>query len=115
ARSWAGRARRHSTNDAKGTVPLTSGGVVGHDVHDAAAAAGGELDGAGGAGEERVVLAQADAVAGLEARAALANDDLAARDLLAGEDLHAEHLRVGVAPVARGAEALLVRHLSSYF
>ena len=88
--------------------------VAGHDVHHAAAAARGELDRAGGAGEERVVLAHADAVAGLEARAALANDDLAARHLLAGEDLDAEHLRVGVAPVARGAEALLVRHDSPY-
>jgi hypothetical protein len=79
-------------------------------VHDAAAAARRDLDRAGGAGEERVVLAHADAVACLEARAALAHDDLAAGDGLAGEDLDAEHLRIRVAPVARGAEALLVRH-----
>src|SRR5439155_19851754 len=52
----------------------------------------------------------AGAVARLEARPALAHDDLAARDGLAGEDLHAEALRVGVAAVAAGAEALLVCH-----
>ena len=61
----------------------------------------------------RVVAADADAVAGLEARAALADDDLAAGDDLAGEHLHAEALGVRVAAVAGGAEALLVCHYSS--
>ncbi len=45
---------------------------------DAPAPAGRELHGAGGARVERVVLADADAFAGLEAGAALAHDDLAA-------------------------------------
>ena len=31
-------------------------------------------------------------------------------DVLAGEHLHAEHLRIGVAAVARRAESLLMRH-----
>ena len=53
----------------------------------------------------------ADALAGTQARAALAHDDLAAADRLPGERLDAEALRVGVAPVARRAEALLVCHL----
>src|SRR5262249_11465998 len=86
---------------------------VGGARHDPPAAPLGELHGAGGARVERVVLADADAVAGLKAGAALAHDDLAAGDDLAGEDLHAEALRVGVAAVAGGAEALLVCHYSS--
>ena len=59
-----------------------------------------ELHLAGGAGVQRVVLAHADAVAGLEAAAALADDDLAAGHGLAGEHLHAEALGVRVAAVA---------------
>jgi hypothetical protein len=82
----------------------------GDDVDDAAAASLGELEEALGLGEQRVVLAHADALAGLEARAALAHDDLAARDDLAGEHLDPQHLGVGVAAVAGGAEALLMRH-----
>src|SRR4051812_23878099 len=69
-----------------------------------------ELDGAGPRGEDRVVLADAHALARLEAGAALAHDDLAATHDLAGEHLHAEPLRVRVAAVAAGAESLLVRH-----
>ena len=57
-------------------------------------------------------LPRPDALAGLEAGAALAHDDLAAGDLLAGEDLHAEALGVGVAAVARRAESLLMSHRS---
>ena len=45
---------------------------------------------AGAGGEDRVVAAEAGAVARAEAGAALADDDLAAADLLAGEDLHPE-------------------------
>src|SRR5262249_57801882 len=65
-----------------------------------------------GGGVDRVAPADPDAVAGLEAGAALAHDDLAAGDRLAGEHLHAEALGVRVAAVARGAEALLMRHLT---
>src|SRR5690242_17500936 len=86
---------------------------VGEDRDDSPAAALGELHRAGRAREERVVLADADTVAGLEAGAPLAHDDLAAGDDLAGEDLHAEAVGVGVAAVAGGAEALLVCHYSS--
>src|SRR5690349_5536060 len=89
---------------------LGRGVAVGHDVHDAPATTADELDGAGRLGEQRVVLADPDAVARAEAGAALADDDLAAGDDLAGEHLHAEALGVGVAAVAGGAEALLVCH-----
>src|SRR3954462_14372983 len=50
----------------------------GHDGDHAPAPALLELDGAGPRGEDRVVLADADALARLEAGAALAHDDLAA-------------------------------------
>src|SRR5919205_2452299 len=83
----------------------------GSHVDHAAAAAGLELHDARRLGVDRVVLADAHAVTRLEAGAALAHDDLAAGHGLAGEDLHAEALGVGVAAVAAGAEALLVRHL----
>src|SRR5579871_2131220 len=80
------------------------------DRDDPAAAADGEADLPRGARVERVVLAHADALAGLEAAAALAHDDLAAAHVLTGEDLHAEALCVGVAAVAARPEALLMRH-----
>ena len=63
-------------------------------------------------GEDRVVLADADAVAGLEAGAALADDDLAAGHGLTGEHLDAEALGVRVAAVAARAEAFLMCHRS---
>src|SRR5687768_6352123 len=47
-----------------------------------------------------VVAAEADAAARMEARAALAHDDVAGLDRLAAIDLHAEVLRIGVATVA---------------
>src|SRR6476660_6782563 len=50
-------------------------------------------------GEKRVVLAAADVRAGKELRAALPDEDRAARDELAAEALHAEPLRVRVAAV----------------
>src|SRR5215210_1088895 len=92
---------------------LLGGGAVAvrDDGDHAAAAAGRELHHPGGAGVQRVVAAHAHALAGAEAAAALAHDDLAAGDDLAGEDLHAEALGVRVAAVAGGAEALLVCHL----
>jgi NADP-dependent 3-hydroxy acid dehydrogenase YdfG len=88
-------------------------GHVRRDGDHAAAPAGVELHHAGGLRVDRVVLADADAVAGLEARAALADDDLAARHQLSPEHLHAEARGVGVAAVAAGAEALLVCHPTS--
>src|SRR5690349_12286769 len=59
-----------------------------------------ELDRAIDQGEQRVVAAEADARARMEARAALADDDVAGFDRLATIDLHAEVLRVRVATVA---------------
>src|SRR5690606_16573620 len=83
--------------------------------HDPAAAPGLELDDAGAHREQRVVAADADAVTGTEARAALAHDDLATGHPLAAEYLDAQHLRVRVTPVAAGAEPLLVSHYESSF
>ena len=61
-------------------------------VHAAVLAAG-EVHDAIDLGEQRVVLAQADVLAGLEARTALANEDRASRHGLAGEALDAKALR----------------------
>ena len=58
-----------------------------------------ELDDAADLGEQRVVLAPADIVAGLDLGAALPHDNRAARNQLATEDLHTEPLRIRVAPV----------------
>src|SRR5690606_5044514 len=55
----------------------------------------------------------ADVLAGMETRTALAHDDRACRDRLAAVSLDAEHLRIGIAAVARGAAALLVCHVRS--
>src|SRR5690606_27943391 len=57
------------------------------------------------------VAAQADVLAGLELRAALADEDAARRDDLAVEPLDAETLRVAVAAVLGAAYALLMSHL----
>src|SRR3954447_26865215 len=81
------------------------------DADRAALAGGAEVDSAGSGGEDSVVAAEAGALAGPEAGAALADDDLAAGHLLAGEDLDPEHVRVGFAAVAARAEAFLMRHL----
>src|ERR1019366_3393338 len=108
-----------ATQAGAGTGPGDSGGVSGSvgnvgDVVDhrdhAPAAAAAELHGARSLGVDRVVAADADALAGLEAGAALADDDLAAGHGLPGEDLDAEALGVGVTAVTAGAEALLMRH-----
>src|SRR5215475_5533586 len=74
--------------------------LVGEDADRAALAGGVEGDGAGAGGEDGVVAAEADALAGPEAGAALADDDLAAGHLLAGEHLDAEHLRIRFAAVS---------------
>src|SRR6476469_3935848 len=69
-----------------------------------------ELDDAVDLGEERVVLAQTDVLAGVELRAALADDDRAPRDRLAAERLHAQVLGVGVAAVTAGALSFFMCH-----
>ena len=61
-------------------------------------------------GEQRVVATTADAGAGVEVGAALADDDLAGVDDLAAEPLDAEALGVGVATVLGRGRALLVCH-----
>src|SRR5438477_12779629 len=78
-----------------------------HDADDAPAALDAELHGAGREGEQGVVPAAADVLAGVEVRAALPDEDLAGVHDLPAEPLDAEALRVGVAPVPRGAGALL--------
>src|SRR4029077_1232923 len=81
------------------------------DRHEAALAARAERDLAVARGEDRVVLAEAGAGAGPEARPALADEDHPRRHVLAAEELHAEHLGLRVAAVPRRAESLLVCHL----
>lgn len=71
-----------------------------HEHETARAAFVDELDGAGDLGEKRVILAAADVCAGLNACAALANDDGAAGDKLPAESFYAKPLCVGVAPVS---------------
>src|SRR5438034_5956419 len=68
-------------------------------------------NGPGGPGEQGVVVALAHAVAGMDLRSSLADQDRAGRDGLSGKALHAQALRLGVAPVARGPAALLVCHI----
>src|SRR3954470_21364422 len=78
-------------------------GLAGRDGRDrdlAAPAAEPEGHRAGDEGEQRVVLAAADAQARVEVGAALADDDLAGLDDLAAESLDAQSLGVGVAAVA---------------
>src|SRR5205807_5416628 len=60
--------------------------------------------------EERVVPADTDVGAGLEARTALPDQDRTGGHLLAAEFLHAEALRFTVAAVARTANSLFVSH-----
>src|SRR3954465_3042548 len=69
-----------------------------------------ELHGARPRGVDRVVLADAGALAGLEARPALAHDDLTAVHDLTGEPLPPESLGVRVATVPARAESLLMSH-----
>src|SRR6218665_677036 len=61
-------------------------------------------------GEQAVVLAHADIAAGGEARATLPHGDGPGRDPLTAEDLDPQHLRLGVAPVARRAAACFLCH-----
>ena len=69
-----------------------------------------ELDRAFNQREQRVVAADADVVARVDARAALANDDVARDHDFAAELLDAEHLGVGVASVTSRAYALFMCH-----
>src|SRR5262245_60315230 len=69
-----------------------------------------ELDLAADLGVERVVLADADVVAGMDARAALADDDAARRHQLTAVALHSQALGFGIAAVARTAACFLVCH-----
>src|SRR3954452_2157679 len=111
---WPAKTDPISTWSAmRGAGCLLAGG---EDRDDASAPAVLELHRARPRGEDRVVLADAHALARLEAGPALAHDDLASVHDLAGEDLHAEALGVRVAPVAAGAESLLMSHyLASTF
>src|SRR5260370_40274870 len=70
-----------------------------------------ELDGAVRGGEERVVAAEADVGARIDARAILAHDDGARAYELAIEALHAAHLGLAVAAVTRAADALFMCHM----
>src|SRR5688500_4578707 len=85
------------------------------DGDEALLARAAELGRAAAPAEDLVVAPQARAGAGTELRAALAHDDHPRLDRLAGEDLDAEPLRLGVAPVPRGAQTFLVSHLAVTF
>src|SRR5437870_7810238 len=61
-------------------------------------------------GEERVIAADADVLAGIELRAALSDDDRSTGHELAGEALDAEHFRLRVAAVARRTLSLFMSH-----
>jgi hypothetical protein len=62
-----------------------------------------ELHAAGNLGEERVVGTTPDVQAGLQSRAALADDDGTPGHNLTGENLDAQSLGIGVAAVLRAA------------
>src|SRR5205807_8889814 len=61
-------------------------------------------------GEEGVVRRTAHVGAGMKLGAPLPHQDMAGPHVLAPEPLDAEVLGIRVAPVARGADTLLVRH-----
>src|SRR6266853_4832930 len=79
---------------------------VGADAHEARVSAPLELHVAVQLREQRVVRADSDVETGLEPRAALTDEDGAARHELAGEPLHAEHLGIRVPAVSRAADTL---------
>src|SRR2546421_11855078 len=109
-RGWCGgrdsrpRGRWSTGGNASAVTGPAPGrfGLLAVDADQPPLALGAELDHTGAGGEDRVIAADAGAVTGPEAGAALADDDLAAGHLLAGEHLHAEELRVRVATVAAG-------------
>src|SRR6185312_1344799 len=116
-------ARDRPSESAQHGATLTRAQGPGHTVFPrllavddrdrAAAPPGLELHDAGSLGEDRVVAADADSVAGAEAGAALAHDDLAAVHGLPGEHLDPEHLRIGVTAVPARSEPLLMSHRSA--
>ena len=71
-----------------------------------------ETDRARDFGKECVVLSAANVLAGMDARAALTNDDGTGGDELAGEALDAQSLTVTVAPVLGTAYTFFVSHTS---
>src|SRR5215471_12588293 len=73
-----------------------------------------ELDPAVHLRVKRVVLADADVVAGMNLGSALADDDAAGGDELPAVALHAEALGLGIAAVAGAAACLLVCHGLSF-
>lgn len=77
-----------------------------------AGAAANEFDLAVGDGEQRVVPADADILAGVNARAALAYQNMARLDGLAAEALYAQALALRIAAVARTAACFLVCHIA---
>src|SRR6266511_3067789 len=92
----------------RGSRDCGSGGRAASDVVRSTRVDAGELaaadlvvdDAAGGLGEQRVVTATADVEAGVDAGAALADQDRPRGDELAAEPLHTEPLGLGVAAVA---------------
>src|SRR5690606_27897590 len=119
---WSGKAKagRRRAEQAPMKSPARGGAFqrsvvwrsAGDDVHRAALlrAAGGELHLAVGQREQGVVAAKADVDARMELGATLADDDVAGLDGLATIDLDAQHLRVGIATVARGTYAFFMCH-----
>src|SRR6185503_14530895 len=92
-----------------GPVPAGAGRISGERI-DVDATVGLEAHGAVDPGEERVVGADADVVAGVEDGPALAHENRPGPDELPTVALDAAVLGVGVATVAGGALALLVCH-----
>src|SRR5688572_20612549 len=69
-----------------------------------------EVDGAVAEREQRPIAADANALAGVVLRTALADDDTAGEDLFAAVELHAKTLGVAVAAVAGCSLTFLVCH-----
>src|SRR5687768_9793048 len=105
---------RHSPCRTNGRARLF-GGRLARDHGDVgpAAGAGAEAHAAFDQREQGVIAAHADVPAGMPARPALADDDVAGHDALAAEFLDPEALARRVAPVPRAAACLLMRHLRS--
>jgi hypothetical protein len=61
-------------------------------------------------GKDRVIAAHANAIAGLELGATLADDDIARSYLFATELFHAQSLGMTVSPVSAAAATLFVSH-----
>jgi hypothetical protein len=94
-----------------GDLLCRRGGFDRDDVDAATAAI--ELDDPFHQREQRKVAPLADALAGVELRAALTDEDVAREYLLAAEPLDAAALRVRVTTVAAGTLALLMCHDAS--